>query len=513
MGTLLGIDAGTTAIKATVYSKSGVPLASGNREYSLSTKPGGIVETNPESYWSSLKTVLRSLFSRLSDREREVTALAISSQGESFVVLDKNGAPLRDAIIWLDERSKKEALLIEQQFGAETVYHTTGSPEVTPTWASTKLLWLREHEYHLFKKISKILFVEDFLIYRLTGEFEANGALYCSSLLYDIHENTWWQDMLEFIGLKTDQLSCLYPSGVKVGVVKQKVAAELGFLGAPIVVSGGMDQACCCIGTGNISSGVVTENTGSSLNISVTLDHPIFDSKRRVPCQTHAIAGKFIYLPWCSTAGMTLRWFKDNFCEEQAFQAQLNGTNVYDILTDRLHEVSPGSGGLIVLPHLAGAMSPEMDNNARGVICGLSLSTTRDHIVRAILESVSYMSRANIELIEEAGIEVEEIILSGGAAESKMWNQIKADVLGKRVKTIKNKESGCLGAAILAGIGAGFYDSVEEACEVVIEDDVFYFPNRDNHLLYEEYYDIYAKLYMRLRPVFQLIAQTKNERD
>ena len=500
---LLGIDVGTTALKAVVYDSQGVPRASAMQEYTLQIGPGGIVEADPEIYWSSLKSALAEIFARHDGKYRNIAALAISSQAESFITIDNAGHPLRNTIVWLDSRSVEEARLIEKEFGAEHVYHTTGSPEIDPTWTSTKLLWMKRHEPDLFKSIYKVLFVEDYLIYRLSGVFAANGALYCSSLLYDINKDAWWDDMLRFIGLSPAQLPQLHPSGVGVGTVMEHAAHALGFSTTPLVVSGGMDQACGCVGTGNITSGIVTENTGTSLNIAVTLDRPVFDPKRRVPCQTHVIPGKFIYLPWCRTGGIILKWFRDNFCEEQVKQAKIMGVDAYELLTKEIGNLPPGSDGVVVLPHLSGAMSPEMDSNARGVIFGLTLSTTRDHVVRAFLEAVAYMSRANIELVEEAEIEVREVILSGGASKSEIWNRIKADVLGKRVKTIRNSESCCLGAAILAGVGAGVFKSIEEACKVTIADDMEYAPDKTSHAMYEKYYDIYKQLYLSLKPIFQ----------
>lgn len=507
---LLGIDAGTTAMKAVLYNEGGVPLASGIKEYNLLTPSPEIVETDPEIYWVSLKYVLKQIFTQLKDKKTEITALAISSQGESFIAIDSEGKPLRNTIVWMDSRSRKEAVIIDREFGAENVYHKTGSPEVDPTWASTKLLWMKVNEPDLFKKIYKILLVEDYLIFRLTGNYAANGALYCSSLLYDINKDIWWEDMLRFIGITKEHLPALHRSGEKVGVVKKDAANELGFINDPAVVSGGMDQACGCIGTGNISPGIVTENTGSSLNISVTTNKPVFDPKRRVPCQTHAISGKYIYLPWCKTAGMALKWFRDKYCESQVKQAEIEGKDPYEILISGLNDINPGSEGLVILPHLTGALSPEMDIDARGVFFGLKLSTTRDHIVKAILESVAYMSRSNIELIEEAGIEVKEIILSGGASRSHIWNQIKADVLGKKVKTIKNQDSGCLGAAILAGVGSGVYTSIDEACKLIIKDDVIYYTDKNKKNLYDKYHDVYKNLYESVKPIFQKLANIES---
>jgi xylulokinase len=507
MGKLLGIDAGTTAMKVVLYNEKANPITSATKEYNLITPSPGIVETDPGIYWNSLKSAVNELFSRCKDDDHKIIALAISSQGESFITINKNREPLRNTIVWLDTRSEKESILIEKEFGTENVYQTTGSPEIDPTWASTKLLWMKKHEPEFFKKIYKVFFVEDYLIYQLTGNYAANGALYCSSLLFNIIKNEWWEDMLKFIGLSKSHLPELYNSGVKVGVVKENAAKELGFSNEPIVVSGGMDQACSCIGTGNIFSGMVTESTGASLNISVTIDKPVFDPKRRVPCQTHAVKGKYIYLPWTKTAGMLLKWFKDKFCEPQVEKAESEDRDVYEELTDYVDKISPGSDGLVVLPHLSGSISPEMDSDARGVIFGLKLSTTRLHIIKAILESIAYMSRSNMELIEESGIDIKDVILTGGASKSGLWNQIKADVLGREVKTIKNQDTGCLGAAILAGVGSGVFDSIQEACESVIEEGEKYTPNKKKIGIYNEYYAIYKNLYENLKALFKKLSR------
>ena len=506
---ILGIDAGTSAMKAVLYDEEGIPVSSGMQEYNLITPSTEIVETKPDIYWGSLRSVLKQISSKLNEKNVKINALAISSQGESFITIDKGGRCLRNTIVWLDSRSKKEAKLIENEFGADNIYYNTGSPEVNTTWASTKLLWMRENEPDLFKRIYKILFIEDYLIYRLTGKFVANGALYCSSLLYCIVNNNWWDSMLDFIGISKSQLPDLYQSGVKVGEITKSAAKGLGVNEGIIVVSGGMDQACGCIGTRNIAPGTITENTGTSLNISATTDKPVFDSKRRVPCQTHAIKGKYMYLPWCKTAGIVFKWFRDNFCEEQIKKAKQEGKDSYDLLTNSAVNIPPGSDGVIMLPHLTGAMCPEMDENAKGIFYGLSLSTKRGHLIRSILESTSYMLRSNIELIEEAGIEVKSIITSGGTSNSDLWNQIKSDVLNKPIRTIKDKNSCCLGAAILAGVGSGIYNSIEKACDSIIEFDKEYKPINENKIVYGKYYNIYKELYSSLKSVFLKSAKLR----
>lgn len=500
---ILGIDAGTTALKVVLYDEKGNPIASDTNEYMLQTPSPEIVETDPDIYWKSLKISLKKISEKLNENPLRVNSLAISSQGESFVPVDREGVPLRNTIVWLDSRSKKEAEIIRKKFGSKAIYHTTGSPEVDPTWASTKILWIKNNEPDLFKKIFKILFVEDLLIYRLTGKFVANGTLYCSSLLFDIINYCWWQDMLDFIGLKIENLPELVKPGSLIGKISTEAASDLGITDNVDIIAGGMDQACGCIGTGNIYPGFITENTGSAINISITTDKPVFDPLQRVPCQVHILDNKYIYLPWNKTAGMLLKWFRDNFCEKQIEEADKEGLDSYEYLTRGAESISPGSNGLITIPHFAGAMSPEVNEDARGVIYGLNLSTDRNTIIRSILESVAFMLRTNIELIEESGIEIREIISSGGASNSRLWNQIKSDILGKKIKTIKNKDSCCLGAAIIAGVGSGHFKSIDSACRSIIASGEEYSPNLENKKIYDKYYDIYKELYKSLEPIYK----------
>lgn len=500
---LLGIDAGTTSLKAVLFDVNGKNISSAVHEYKLLTPDADLVELDAQTYWIACKESIRRIVQTGDVNPAEIKALAVSSQGESFVPVDGKGKPLRRAIVWLDNRSQKESGLIRKQFGADRVYHITGSPDVVPTWAATKIMWLRDNEPDIFRKVNKYLFVEDYLIYKLTGQFVAEGALYSSSLLFDINAGKWWGEMLDFIGIAPSQLPALMKSGKVVGELNPEAAEETGLCGKTVVVTGGMDQACGSIGSGNIEPGIVTEITGASLNICVTTTKPVFDPKMRIPCQYHAIPGKYICLPWCATAGMVLKWFRDEFCETEKRQALKKCSDAYELLAAQAETVKPGSEGLIMLPHLAGAMSPELDPKAKGVFYGISLSTTKAHFIRAIMESVAFMLKNNLTIIEELGIEVEEIRSLGGAAKSDLWNQIKADVTQKSLVTLNNPEAACLGAAILAGTATGIFVSIKEACKKMISVEKRFEPDLTNRKIYERTYGIYLKLYENLRELFQ----------
>ena len=502
MALVLGIDAGTTSIKVVLFDDAGRALSSATEEYRLNTPFPDRVELDPRLYWTALQSAVRRTLSICSVSPSDIHALAISSQGETLIALDSAGQPLRNAIVWLDNRSGQEAADIEAHFGRDTVYMTTGSPEVVPTWAATKILWLKRHEADIFKKARRFLLLEDYLIYRLTGELIGDFALYTSSLLVDIVNYKPWDEMLSFIGISSDQLPPIVGSGYIVGPLTCDAAEELGLSERTLVVTAGMDQACGAVGSGNIAPGVVTETTGGSLNLLATIDEHSIDSARAVPIQCHILPDTYIALPWCQTAGMVLKWFRDGFCAHEVDEAIRTGGDAYDLLSDLAGTINPGCDGLIMLPHLAGAMCPEFDMNARGVFFGIDLSHGRAHFVRAIMESIAYMLRRNIESIREMGIDITEVRAMGGAANSAIWTGIKADVLHVPVVTMRSKEAACLGAAIVAGAATGVFGSIEDACNNIVRLNNRYMPKPENKDAYDSGYERYVRLYECLANLF-----------
>lgn len=489
-------------MKAALFDEHGKMVASATQEYTLITPSPDIVELDPETYWQAFKNCVSNAMQSSRVAVVEVAALAISSQGETFVALGKDTQPIHRAIVWLDNRSAAEAAEIRERFGTDQIYHVTGSPEVVPTWASTKMLWFKRHNPEMFRRVDRFLFVEDYLIFRLTGEFVGNTALYTSSLLMDIRSGKWWYELLDFIGVSPSRLPILRNSGEIVGPITPHAARELGLSNNTLVVTGGMDQACGSVGAGNVSSGIVTETTGTSLNICVTTDAPVFDPQMRVPCQVHCVPGKYLLLPWCQTAGIVLKWFRDEFCQfEKRVAADLK-KNCYDLLTEEAARIAPGSGGLIVLPHLAGALCPDFNPRAKGVFFGVGLETTRPHFIRAIMESIAFMLRANLEVISEMGVSTETLISLGGAAKSDLWNQTKADVTGKQILVLNNPEVACLGAAILAGHATGMFASIQEASRNIVSVKEGFNPQAENRAVYERSYERYRGLYKQLTHFF-----------
>lgn len=502
MDYLLGIDAGTTAFKAVLFDQEGKEIAVAACEYDLEYPHPGWVELDVEKYWEALKSVIRIILTKYTGSTKEIKALAIASQGETLICVDHIGNPLRKAIVWLDNRAGPEAELIRSAFGTDIAFKITGQPDIVPTWPAAKILWIKKNEPVLFSNVSKFLLLEDYLIYRLTNKFIAEGSLLSSTLMFDINKGQWWPDMLKFIGINYGQLPEITKSGQIISEITDKAAKETCLCKETIVVSGAFDHAASAIGSGNTGFRFITESTGSTLAICANVPKPVYDPKHIIPCHYHAIPDAYFLLPWCQTAGMVYKWFRDGFYNGIKSGVESNSQALYKFMDEDAAVISPGSDGLLLLPHLAGAFTPESNPNAKGVFFGISLQTGKAHFTRAILEAIAFMLKRNIRLLEGMGHEVNEIRSNGGGSKSDLWNQIKADVCQKPVVTVKVTETASLGAAMLAGYGLNFFNNLEEASEKMIQLNERYIPDKLNDVIYSEAYDRYINLYNLLEPMF-----------
>jgi xylulokinase len=496
----LGVDVGTTSTKAGLFDSLGEMVAFGVQEYHLETPGQTMVEIDANQYWQACCMAIRQAVASSELIPDQIAALSISSQGETLIPVDRLGSPLRKALVWLDNRAQSEAKQLEDQFSRETLYRISGQPVINPTWSACKLLWLKNHEPDTFSIARKFLLVEDFLIYHMTGESIASLALHTSTLWVDIHQNQWWQPMLDYLSLKPERLGSLVLPGKIVGSLRPSAADELGLSPTTKVVAGGMDQVVSALGAGNIREGIITETTGAAIAITATVSRPVITSQTCLPCHIHVVPEKYALLPWGQTAGLAVRWLRDIVSDPGLF---LEGHPIsYEWMDHCAKSVPPGSLGLIALPHLEGAMSPDYNPSARGVFFGITLRHTLAHFIRALYEAVAYLLKNNAEILERAGYPVREIYSLGGGARSQLWRQIKADVLQKPIHTLHGEEAGCRGAAMLAATGTGYFSHLSEAasCWIKIKDSLL--PNQANRQVYEQGYFTYLALYERLKPLF-----------
>jgi len=502
---IISLDAGTTASKISLFDSQGNLASISTHEYALLTPTALAVELPVEKFWEAFKLGVIDVLNESKVNLKDIKALSISAQGETLILIDKDGKPLRNAISWMDNRAQKEAEILSQQFPNEEVYKITGQVSIVPTWPASKLLWIKNNESDIFKKIYKVLLVEDYLIWRLTGQFACEGSLICSTVYWNISTEKWWDEMLDYLGISHVQLPEIKYSGEAIGNVIEKTAKELGLSSKVVVSMGALDQACGTIGVGNVKPGIFTENTGAALAICATQDRstPTFDKQRRMPVHYHGLPKRYMFHTF-TTGGMVLRWYRDKFFKEEMKFAQENGVDTYDLITDMVNKVPAGSDGLVMLPHLQGAMAPEDNPNAKGVFYGFTLKHEKAHFARSIMEAIAFIVRRNLEIVEDLKINVNEVRVLGGGARSDVWNQIKADITGKTLLRTVNEEAACLGAAIFAGKGAGIYSSIEDAASQMVSIKKKYIPNETNVEVYNKVYKKYIKLYEDLCNVFSL---------
>jgi xylulokinase len=503
--TVLAIDLGTTALKVALYAPSGALVEEASREYDLSTPHPDWVEMRCETYWDTLVAALADLWGHSAVDRRAVAALAISAQGETLVPVDTGGRPLRDAIVWLDNRAQAEAAELAERFGSERVYEVTGQPEMLAAWPAAKLRWLGAHEPDVVARTHKFLLIEDYLLWRLTGEYVTEGSLVTSTCYWDFREKRWWDDMLTEIGVDAGQLPTFVEPGSPVGPIPPDVAEELGLPADVVVCAGALDQACGAIGAGNVHDGGFSENTGAAIALCATLDGPRLDPDRQMPCHYHGLPDKYMFHTFTG-GGIVLRWFRDAFCADMVDAAEEAGDDSYDRLTTMAAEVAPGADGLLMLPHLQGAMAPENNDDARGVLVGLTLRHGRGHVARAIMESIAFVVRRNVESMRRLGVPIEGIRALGGGSRSSLWKQIEADVLGLPVTTMRQADAGALGAAMLAGIGIGWWADIDEATAAAVCESRTFEPDPAHRGLYDARYAAYVETYDALTPVFGRLA-------
>jgi xylulokinase len=500
---LLGLDVGTTSVKAGLFDVAGRQVAAAGREYRLEHPAPDHVEIDPEAWWTSAVAAVRETLATPGVDPARVAAMAVSSQGETVAAVDADGRAIGPALVWLDNRATAEARELGERFGNALVYDRTGVPDVNPTWTAAKLLWWRRHDPGLFATASRFVLVEDFMLRRLTGRFVTEGGIQCTTMLLDIGDGGWWAPMLEAVGVGPERLPEIAAPGAVVGTLIAAAAEALGLPAGLPVVAGGMDQGAGAVGVGNTGDGVISESTGGALTVQAAVDHHGGDPTRQTPVYVHSAPGTYLYCPVCPTGGMALTWFRDQFGGPETERAAATGRSAYDLLTDLAAAVPPGCEGLTMLPHLAGAFSPEYEPAARGVFAGFTLAHTRGHFVRAVLEAVAFMLRRNLELLERAGASATEIRSHGGGARSALWNQVKADACGLPVVTLEGEDAAVRGDAMLAGVAVGAYPDLAAADAALVITKARFDPDPSTRRAYDDAYGRYVRLFDALRPEFE----------
>jgi xylulokinase len=378
------------------------------------------------------------------------------------VMLDEQGIVVRPALIWCDVRTEKQCRDLTAKIGQERLIQLTCNPALA-NFTLTKLLWVRENEPENWKRVRSVMLPKDFVRFRLTGERATDMADASGTLLLDVAHRNWSQEMLQAAELEERLLPALHESPVVCGKISTKGAAETALRVSTPVVAGAGDQAAGATGMGIVAAGAVSATIGTSGVVFAATDRPALDPHGRVHTFCHAIPGRWHVMGVTQAAGLSLRWLRDTFATNSS-----GARESYDQLTAEAAKVPAGSGGLLWAPYLMGERTPHLDSSARGALVGLTASHTRAHVVRAILEGVAFSLRDTFTLFREMSVPVTSIRLGGGGARSPLWRQIQADVYGRPVEIVEAEEGAAYGAALLAGVGAGVWPSVDVACSATV---------------------------------------------
>ncbi len=498
---LLGIDIGTSGTKTLLIDDNGRPLATATHEYPLSTPRPGWAEQDPHHWWEATQVTVRSVLRQSGLSGDAVKGVGLSGQMHGSVFLDCRQEVLRPALLWCDQRTTAQCEWITESVGAERVVELTSNPVLTG-FTAPKVVWLRDSEPETYARVRKVLLPKDYIRFMLTGAFATEVSDASGTAMFHVRERRWATELLDAIGVPTEWMPEAFESVVPSATISAAAAQATGLEEGTPVVGGGGDQAAGAVGSGIVESGIISSTVGTSGVVFAFSDEPSVDPKLRLHTFCHAVPGKWHQMGVMLSAGGSLRWYRDVLGTPEKEVAAQMGVDPYQIITQEAAKAPAGCEGLLFLPYLTGERAPYADPYARAVYFGLTLRHDRRHMARAVLEGVAYGLRDSLEILAEMGVPITQVRASGGGARSPFWRQIQADVTGREHVTINVDEGPAFGVALLAGVGTGVWNTVEEACRATIEVTDRCPTDPVAHEVYNRYYPVYRGLYPSLKGHF-----------
>lgn len=507
MNYLLGIDIGTSGTKTVLFDEAGHGVASYTGEYPMAQPKNGWAEQDPADWWKAVVDGIRAVLAKSGIDAGEIRGIGLSGQMHSLVLLDEKGEVLRPSILWCDQRTAVECEEIHALMGGKERYIAiTANPALTGFTAG-KILWVRKHEPEIYAKARHILLAKDYIRYKLCNVFATEVSDASGMGLLDVPNRCWSQEVLEKLDIDPAMLAKVYESPEVTGTITAEAAALTGLKEGTIVVGGAGDNAAAAVGTGVVEDGRAFATIGTSGVVFAHTDKLSIDPKGRVHTFCCAVPGAWHVMGVTLAAGQSLKWYRDNFCDADKVEAEKQGVDPYDLMTAEAAKTPIGSNRLIYLPYLMGERTPHLDPDCRGAFVGLSGMHTRYDLVRAVMEGVTFSLRDCAEILRGMGVQSDVILACGGGGSSAFWRQMMADILGCPVATTISKEGPALGVAILAGVGAGLYPSVPEACRKIVGVNASQAPVAEHVAEYDKFYEIYRGLYPALKDSWHKLAE------
>ena len=498
MPKLLGIDIGTSACKVALFDESGNVLAQQNEEYPVYYPQSGWAEQNPEHWWEAVCRAIRAILEKSGVQAGGIAGIGVDGQSWSAIPMDKTGRVLANTPIWFDTRCKEICNRLKQEIGEDQIFALCGNP-VQPGYTLPKILWFQNEYPQIYRQAAQFLQANSFLVYRLTGVFSQDRSQGYGLHCYDMKKSAWDQTMCAAMDVDITKLPDIYACHDIVGQVSREAAKQTGLLEDTPVVAGGLDAACGALGVGVLYPGDTQEQGGQAGGMSICIDS--YHADPRLILGNHVVPGRWLLQGGAVGGGGVMRWMERELGAEERLIAQEKGTDPFYEMDQKAARIPAGCEGVVFLPYMAGERSPIWDEQAKGVYYGLDYAKTRPHLIRAGMEGVAFALRHNLEVAEECGVTVQTLRSMGGAANSRIWTQMKADVTGKRVVVPSSDTATTWGAAMLAGVGIGLYPSFEEAVGKTIRVTREHLVNWEEHRRYEDSYQTYLSLYQALKPV------------
>lgn len=493
---LLGVDIGTSGCKVAAFTPDGGVVASQAVEYPVYYPQEGWAEQDPDQWWSAVCRAIRALFDGGRVAPSQIAAIGVDGQSWSAIPITASGEVLCRTPIWTDTRAREICGKLQE----EQLFSVSGNP-LQPTYTLPKILWLKEHAPEIYRRAHKFLQSNSFVVCRMTGVMTQDPSQGYGYACFDMRRGVWNTDLCRELGLNPDLLPEFVPCHQVVGGITRAAAEATGLLEGTPVVAGGLDAACGALGAGVSENGQTQEQGGQAGGMSICLDS--YRADPRLILGRHVVPGKFLLQGGTVGGSGVIRWLESQFCAEERQTAQKNGSSVYQEMDLQARKIAPGSEGLIMLPYMAGERSPIWNPRAKGVFYGLDFSKTRAHMIRAAMEGVAFSLQHNLIVAREAGADIARLRAMGGAANSSVWMQIKADVTGKPIDVPASDTATTFGAAILAGMGAGVYDSFSSAVQQTVRVKKTYLPDPENHALYQAAFGQYLELCEAMKPLMK----------
>ena len=505
MNYLLGVDLGTSGTKTVLFDINGQAIASATVEYPMYQPHNGWAEQDADDWWEATKSTVRTVLETSGVDAKDVKGLGISGQMHGLVLIDENGNSLCRSLIWCDGRTQAECDEITAAVGAERLIQIAANPALTGFTAG-KVLWVRKHQPDVWAKAKYILLPKDYVRYKLTGVIAQEISDASGTNLLDVPGRCWSEEICKAIDLDMAMLPPLVESCEVAGTITEEASKLTGLVAGTPVAGGGGDNMCGAVGTGVVVPGKAFTTIGTSGVVYAHSPEVQIEPQGRVHAFCSCIPGEYVNFACTLSSGLSLKWFRDQFCQAEIQAAKEMDTDPYVLMNQEAANSPIGANRLLFLPYLMGERSPLMDNNARGAWIGLTAMHTRKDLLRALMEGVIYALCQNLNTMREMGVKPEAMLACGGGAKSPFWRQMMADVFQLPVKTLHSSEGPALGAAILAGVAAGLYKDVPTACAELVKENKPLQPIEVNAKAYEPYYEYFLSLYPALKDAYAKLA-------